>query len=124
MEFRKCDRRQFLKMGILSLTLLPLVGRLIGHAQAADAKPGEALKLVPDSDPTAKALLYTPDASKAPADKRVDKMGVAAKDQLCSNCNFYAKKGDIKGAEVGQCQLILNGMVKSKGWCISWFKKA
>lgn len=83
-----------------------------------------ALTLVDEKSQMATVLKYQHDASKVPAALRVPKQGVAGKDQLCSNCMFYAKAGDIKGDEVGKCQLIPQGVVKAKGWCTSWMKKA
>lgn len=88
---------------------------------AAPAAAGPELKLVPDTDATAKALKYVPDGTKA---TRVDKMGVAGKDQSCKNCQFYTKAGEVKGQEVGKCLMLPAGMVVSTGWCMSWTKKA
>jgi hypothetical protein len=132
---KSCNRREFLKWSGMLIGGLPVVSKLISPlvfaqstaksaAKVGAEKDTPGLTLVADNDPVAKTLLYTHIADNAPADKRVDKMGTPAKSQICANCNFYVKKGSLGGQEVGQCQLIQAGVVKSKGWCISWFKKA
>ena len=83
--------------------------------------PKVDLKFVGDSDPTAKALHYAPDATKA---TRVVKMGVEAKDQFCKGCQFYTKAGDIAGQEAGKCLMIPGGLVNANGWCATWTKRA
>ncbi len=89
-------------------------------AQAGAAKPAE-LKLVPETDATAKALKYVSDATKAKREKRGTTEG---KDQRCGNCQLYTKQGEIGGKEVGKCLMIQGGMVTANGWCGSWAKKA
>jgi len=70
-----------------------------------------------ENDPTAKALNYRHDAKAAP---RVDKQGVAAKDQFCHNCNLIqATSGDWR-----PCQIFPGKAVNANGWCASWTKKA
>lgn len=95
--------------------------RALAQAPAAKQGGGPELKMVPDTDPTAKALKYVPDATKA---TRIDKMGVVGKDQSCKNCQFYTKAGEVGGKEVGKCLMLPAGMVASGGWCMSWTKKA
>ncbi len=98
----------------------PAVALLASSLQANAQGAKVELKLVPDSDPTAKALKYVADGTKA---QRADKGGVAGKDQTCLNCQFYTKTGAIDGKEVGKCIMIPSGMVKGAGWCASWTKK-
>jgi hypothetical protein len=88
---------------------------------AAPAAAAGALELVKEDDPLPKGLGYMHDSTKAP---RVDKAGTKAADQLCLNCQFYTKAGEINKEEVGKCQLFPKGVVKSNGWCKSWIKKA
>jgi hypothetical protein len=99
--------------GIASIGLLGGATFVSATASAAD------LKLVdPAQNPIAKAIKYVHDATKA---KRADKMGVAAKDQLCSNCALYKpadKKIDKK--DVGNCSMIAGHYVAAAGWCASW----
>ena len=70
-----------------------------------------------ENDPTAKALNYRHDAKAAP---RVDKQGVAAKDQFCHNCNLI----QAKSGEWRPCQIFPGKAVNANGWCSSWTKKA
>jgi len=63
---------------------------------------------VTDADPTAKALGYVDDASKATDPKH--KAG-----DMCSNCQFYS--GGAIGR--GPCQLFPGKSVSSNGWCVS-----
>lgn len=80
-----------------------------------------AQKLVAETDPTAKALKYVEDATKATREKRG---AVEGKDQFCSNCQFYVKGADVDGKAAGKCQVIPSGLVAEKGWCTTWVKKA
>ncbi|MGB1189341.1 MAG: high-potential iron-sulfur protein [Pseudomonadales bacterium] len=103
-------RREFLKRSS-ALAVLPLIPAMNLEALAAGK--------VPMDDPAAKALRYVEDATTA---KRADKMGVAAADQLCSNCRFYitAKaEGDF-----APCLLFQNRLVAGPGWCAGWVPMA
>lgn len=113
---REVSRRNFLKGALLA------VPGFMAVMSAGQSFAGAALKWVADNDPTAKALKYVADASKAKG--RVDKMGVKAAEQKCSNCMFYAKQGEIGGKEAGKCTMIATGSVAAAGWCASWTKKA
>jgi len=62
-------------------------------------------------DPTAKALNYTEDATKAPAPHQAG--------QSCANCNFFSGSGAY-----GPCQLFPGKAVNAKGWCSGYAKKA
>ena len=97
--------------------------RVLVAATSATPKPAGAgaLKWVPETDPTAKALKYVSDATKA---NRTDRSGVKGKDQNCSNCSLYTKQGEIDGKEAGKCLMIQGGSVAATGWCGSWAKKA
>lgn len=77
----------------------------------------------PEKSKVAKSLQYNHDASEAAA-RNTAKMGVEPKNQICGNCQFYTKTGSVNGEEVGRCSLIPEGLVKRKGWCLSWAKKA
>ena len=119
----KLSRRQALQRLAVAVPVTVVAAQAV-RALAADApKPAAApeLKLVPDNNPTAVALKYVPDGTKA---NRVDKMGVAGKDQACKNCQFYTKAGEVGGKEVGKCLMLPAGVVVSTGWCMSWTKKA
>ena len=105
------SRRTFLKqLGAASaVALIP----------AINAQTAQAAGIVPEDDPTAKALRYVEDAEKA---TRTDKMGVKGSDQVCTNCRFYGlveEKDDW-----GSCQLFQNRLVAGPGWCAGWVPKA
>lgn len=135
-------RRQFLKFALLGAGTAGVIGMFTRQSARAETKapaknaaspaaapaaspaaavPAGALELVKESDPLPKGLGYLEDATKA---DRKDKAGTKAADQLCSNCQFYVKAGEIEKKEVGKCQLFPKGVVTAKGWCKSWIKKA
>jgi hypothetical protein len=127
-ETKNPARRNFLKNVSMGLGAMVFFGaaRSVAKAEAAKTKPpgtpaAGALELVKEDDPLPKGLGYLHDATKA---TRVDKAGTKAADQLCSNCQFYTKAGEVNKEEVGKCQLFPKGVVKAKGWCKSWIKKA
>jgi len=98
------SRRQLLKKLALGATLIPLAD-MPPAAFAADAP------LVTADDPTAKALKYTADVSKATAAKPGSK---------CANCALYQ---GAAGSAQGGCLLFPGKQVKSSGWCSSWTLK-
>ena len=91
-------------------------GGAIGAAVIANALPSlaraEDLPHLSLDDPTAKALNYTEDNTKAGAPHQAG--------QDCSNCNFYT--GGATG--YGPCQLFAGKAVNAKGWCSGYAKKA
>ena len=98
-------RRQFIKLTATGLAAAPFANALLsGSAEAAD--------MVSESDPTAAALKYKMDATKA-ADRK-------DKTALCSNCNFYSGKPTDAN---GPCTVFGGKLVAAKGWCASWAKK-
>ena len=100
------NRRRFVKLTVTGLAATPFASALFsGSAEAVDT--------VSESDPTAVALKYKADATKA-----TDRKDTTA---LCSNCNFYSgKAGDANGP----CAVFGGKLVTAKGWCSSWVKKA
>ena len=96
------SRRQLLKKVALGTVLIPLAVRTAG---AAD------LPLVGMDDPTAKALKYVEDVSKATAAKPGSK---------CANCALYQ---GAAGSAQGGCLLFPGKAVKAGGWCSSWSPK-
>jgi hypothetical protein len=109
------ERRSFLTAMLTGFAALPvLVMSKVSYA---------ARKLVSEDDPVAKALKYVHDASKSKLRTNA-KMGVAAKDQHCSNCAFFTAQPDFEGKKVGNCTMIAAGYVEANGWCNSWAKKA
>ncbi len=99
------SRRQLLSRVSLGVVLAPLAAGTLRSAWAAD------LPLVTVDDPTAKALKYTPDASKASDAKPGSK---------CANCKLYQAAA---GTEQGPCLLFPGKAVKAAGWCSSWTAK-
>ena len=72
---------------------------------------------VTKDDPTAVALKYVDDATKA---DRPEKSGVAGADQDCSVCQFIqSDSGDWR-----PCALFPGKAVNAKGWCMNWTKKS
>ena len=100
------SRRRLLRRFSLGVALAPIAGVTLRTAWAAD------LPLVSTDDPTAKALKYTADASKASEAKPGSK---------CENCKLYQ---GAAGASQGGCLLFPGKAVKAAGWCSSWTKKA
>jgi High potential iron-sulfur protein len=100
------SRRQLLKRVALGAALVPLAGLGIRTAFGAD------MPLVTEDDPTAKALKYVSDASKATGAKPGSK---------CASCTLYQ---GAAGSSLGPCQLFPGKAVKAAGWCMSWTAKA
>jgi len=73
--------------------------------------------MVDAKDPTAAALGYVADTTKADAKKYAKHTN----EQMCSNCQLYA--GKPKEA-AGACPLFAGKQVAAKGWCNSYVKKA
>ncbi|MFZ1827745.1 MAG: high-potential iron-sulfur protein [Candidatus Competibacteraceae bacterium] len=99
------NRRRFIRMTAIGLAAAPFAHALLsGTARAAD--------LISESDPTAVALKYKADATKAAERKDAT--------ALCSNCNFYTGKAGEAG---GPCTLFQGKLVATNGWCTAWAKK-
>ena len=99
------SRRRLLKRVSLGLALAPIAGATLRTAWAAD------MPLVGADDPTAKALKYVPDASKASGAKPGSK---------CANCKLY--QGAANSSQ-GGCLLFPGKAVNASGWCSSWTSK-
>lgn len=100
------SRRRFFATAATSLGGFMVAGALPQLAFADD------LPHLTLDDPTAKALNYTEDASKAPAPHQAG--------QTCANCNFFQGAA----AAFGPCQLFPGKAVNAKGWCSGYAKKA
>ena len=99
------SRRRFIKISVAGLVAAPFASALLsGTAEAVDA--------VSESDPTATALGYKMDATKA--SNRKDKTAV------CGNCSLYSGK---PSASDGPCSVFGGKLVNVKGWCTAWVKK-
>ena len=100
------SRRRFIKIAAAGFAAAPLANALLsGTAEAVDK--------LSESDPTAKALKYATDATKA-ADRKDNSA-------TCANCMQYSgKTGDAEGP----CAIFGGKLVTAKGWCTAWVKKA
>jgi hypothetical protein len=103
-------RRRFLKFAAAGAVAAPIAAVVLPRFALADDLPH-----LDPNDPTAKALSYTEDASKA-ASNPTYKPGSA-----CASCQFFQGKA---GDEYGPCMLFPAKAVHSKGWCASYNKKA
>ena len=99
------SRRRLLKTVTLSVAVIPVAAVTLRAASAAD------LPLLTDSDPTAKALNYVTDATKASGAKPGSK---------CANCTNYQ---GAAGSPQGGCLIFPGKAVKADGWCLSWTAK-
>jgi hypothetical protein len=99
------SRRRLLQRVSLGVALAPIAGASLTAAWAAD------LPMVSADDPTAKALQYVSDASKATGAKPGSK---------CGNCKLYQGAAD---SAQGGCLLFPGKAVKASGWCSSWTAK-
>jgi hypothetical protein len=99
------SRRRLLRNVALGVALIPIARAPLELAAAADAP------LVSADDPTAKALKYVTDASKASDAKPGSK---------CGNCRLYQGAAD---STQGGCLLFPGKSVKATGWCSSWTAK-
>jgi hypothetical protein len=95
------SRRQLLRNVAVGVALLPL----------ANLRTAQAAPLVTADDPTAKALKYVSDASKAPDAKPGSHCGV---------CRLY--QGAANSTQ-GGCLLFPGKDVMATGWCASWTAK-
>ena len=100
------SRRRFIKIGVAGVALAPLASVVFSGA-------AEAVDMVSESDPTASALAYKVDATKAAS--RKDKTA------LCANCGLYSGN---PGAADGPCSVFGGKLVSANGWCNAWVKKA
>lgn len=99
------SRRHLVRNVTLGLALIPFAALPLRTAIGAE------LPLVSPDDPTAKALKYVADASKAPDAKPGSK---------CGNCKLYQGAADDTQ---GGCLLFPGKAVKAAGWCTSWTAK-
>jgi hypothetical protein len=100
------SRRRFFAVTGTAIGAAVLVGALPRDTRAAD------LPHLTSDDPTAKALNYTEDNTKAPAPHQPG--------QDCAACNFFQGGS----ATYGPCQLFPGKAVHSSGWCSGFAKKA
>ena len=83
---------------------------------AAPTTPVGTGPMLDEADPTAVALGYVADASRA--DKA--KYPSFVEGSNCANCALYQ---GASGSEAGPCPLFAGKQVAAKGWCASYVKK-
>jgi len=98
-------RRRFFGIAGGAIGVAVLSGPLSRVARADD------LPHLDPADPTAQALKYTEDATKAPPPR--------ADGQSCATCNFFGG-----GTGYASCQLFPGKSVSAKAWCAGYAKKA
>jgi len=96
------SRRRFVAKLLLGATLTPLATARLNVGRAAD------LPLLSPTDPEAKKVKYTEDATTEKS---------AVKGNNCGNCALY--EGTYKSAQ-GPCQIFPGKHVKAAGWCNAW----
>ncbi len=102
------DRRRVIKLAVGGMAAIPLSSLVLSQRVVAADLPHLAA-----DNPQAGALKYVEDATKA---ARIDKGGVAADQQVCSNCQLaQTTEGDWL-----PCQLFPGKSVAAKGWCSAW----
>jgi hypothetical protein len=99
-------RRRFIKLTATGIAVAPFAATLFSPT-------AEAAEMLTESDATAAALKYKADATKAAERKDAT--------AFCNNCNFYNGKPTDPN---GPCTVFGGKLVASKGWCMSWGKKA
>ena len=116
-------------LGVAALARIVKPEVAFAQRKAAAPAPGAPaaagpLKLVDPNNPTAKGLKFALDKSKVPKDLQTKRGATEFSGQSCSTCAFFkGVEGKIAGADVGQCQLITEGKVKTTSWCTSWSLK-
>ena len=87
------------------------IGAAVLSAPLSRIARADDLPHLDPADPTAQALKYTEDATKAPAPHQDG--------QACATCNFFGG-----GTTYGPCQLFPGKSVSAKAWCAGYAKKA
>lgn len=91
--------------------------QLAAGSSALAATRAMAQAKVDEKDPTAAALGYVADTTRADT-KKYPKHEAT---QKCSTCQLFQGKA---GAAEGPCPLFPGKTVSANGWCASWVKKA
>lgn len=104
------SRRTLVKAGLLAGVGVPLLGLPTHEAHAA------ALTPLDPSDPLAKAMSFTNDATKVNASANPTYKPT----QKCSNCAQYQGKD---GDATAPCTIFAGHTVPAGGWCKVWAQK-
>ena len=104
------SRRTLVKAGLLAGAGVPLLGLPVHEVHAASLTPLDT------SDPLAKAMDFTADASKVNASANP----TFKPTQKCGNCaQFQGKPGEA----TGPCTIFAGHTVPQGGWCKVWAQK-
>jgi len=107
---QKISRRALVKGGLIAGALVPALGLVARHADAAGLTP------LDPNDPTAKSLGFVTDASKVNASANPTyKPG-----QRCATCAQY--QGKATDAVAG-CNIFAGHSVPGGGWCKVWAQR-
>jgi hypothetical protein len=109
------SRRDAVKLMLGGLAAVPLAN-LVGMAAAEAA---DLPHVDPATDPTAIALKYQTDATKADR-AAAARPGLPPDQQFCHNCQFV----QADSGEWRPCQLFPGKDVNQNGWCTSWTLRA
>ena len=110
---RRDSRRNFIALaGVTGAAVLAGMRPALSLAQGQGVSPPH----LSESDPTAKALGYVEDASKA--DKA--KFPAYKAGAHCATCNFFQGK---PADAYAPCQIFPGKAVSAKGWCASYSQK-
>lgn len=112
----RLDRRRFLKLGLSGIAALPVMAAAPVAALASES----GAPLVDESDPSAVALGYVHDATKADVSRFPKRTGDAGSRQFCHNCSLYQAAGETGE---GPCSIFPGKSVKAAGWCNAWVPK-
>jgi hypothetical protein len=104
------SRRALVKTGLLAGVSVPLLGLSAREAHAASLTP------LDPSDPLAKSLDFTADASKVNASANP----TFKPTQKCATCAQYQGK---PGEATGACTIFAGHTVPQGGWCKVWAQK-
>lgn len=125
---QKFSRRGFMKFfGIASVAaLVPAIATAEQKKKkgGAAAAGGDLPLVTPGAGMAASVNYVHAHADMKKAELKTVRSGVAFDKQFCENCMLYSKHGTQGGEEVGKCTLFQGQVVKAKGWCNSWAKKA
>lgn len=110
-DAKTTNRREFLKLGMTSMALLPLASIAYRTANAGD------LPLIDEADPNAVKYGYVHDAADTDTSKFPKRSGDEGSKQFCYNCALYQGQGQEGQAA---CPLFQGVSVKAGGWCNAW----
>jgi hypothetical protein len=113
------SRRDAVKVMLGAAAAIPVIN-LVGFGTARADAPANAVAL---NDPTAVALKYQHDATKADR-AAAARPGLPPEEQICENCQFHLPQAAGATEEWHGCSLFPGKLINVNGWCASWTLKA